>query len=155
MEIRTATTHDLEWLKVIQREIQQLHAAAHPEIFRSASDADLSSAMRKIIADPEQYAWVAAEKDALWGFAVAHITDTSENPYRQPARIGHVDQIAVLQSARRQGVGRALLAEIRHFMRQQGCASLVLDVLEFNVDALAFYRAEGFADLRRRLFSPL
>lgn len=155
MEIRTATPNDIESLKVIQREIQQLHVAAHPEVFCPANDEKLSVAMREIIADEDQYAWVAAEKNALLGFAVAHITDTSENPYLQPTRIGHIDQIAVLQSARRRGVGRALLAEIRRFARRQGCTSLMLDVLEFNADALAFYRAEGFADLRRRLSSPL
>lgn len=155
MEIRTATPNDIEPLKAIQREIQQLHVAAHPEIFRPASDEELSEVMRKIIADPEQHAWVADEQEALLGFAVARITDTSENPYRQPARIGHIDQIAVLQSARRRGVGHALIAEIRRFARLHSCTSLMLDVLEFNADALSFYRAEGFTDLRRRLSSPL
>ena len=113
MEIRTATANDLEALKIIQREVQQLHLAAHPEIFRPASDEELSAAMQSFLADAAQHVWVAAEKEALLGFAVAHIADTSGNPYRQPTRIGHVDQIAVRESARRQGVGRALLAEIR------------------------------------------
>ena len=62
-----------------------------------------------------------------------------------------MDQIAVLERARRRGVGHALLDAVRAFARKTGCSMMRLDVLDFNEDAKAFYLAVGFRPYRHRL----
>ncbi len=58
----------------------------------------------------------------------------------------NIHDIVVLQEARGQGVGQALLAAVEAEARRRGCCKLTLEVLSNNGRALASYRRFGFAD---------
>ncbi len=58
--------------------------------------------------------------------------------------------IAVEPAARRQGLGRALLAEVLAQAAARGAARLFLEVAADNAPALKLYRAAGFAEAGRR-----
>jgi GNAT superfamily N-acetyltransferase len=55
----------------------------------------------------------------------------------------YVAQFLVAPEWRRQGLGRALLAEAECLAREKGCVGVYLDT--FSPRALDFYRANGFA----------
>jgi ribosomal protein S18 acetylase RimI-like enzyme len=57
----------------------------------------------------------------------------------------NLHDIAVLPTARRKGVGRALLAAAQHKARALGCCKLTLEVLSNNHAAQALYQSAGFA----------
>lgn len=154
MEIRPATADDLDALVPLQREVQGLHVEAHPEIYRESTDDDLRAGMRHFLEQDQATIWVAWDGEAPLGFVVVLLKNL-EGPYRLPTRVLHVNQMGVSQHARRQGVGRALMAEVRAVARREGCQSLSLDVLEFNEEAKAFYASEGFEPFRLRMVCPL
>ncbi len=54
---------------------------------------------------------------------------------------GHIGRMAVLAVERRQGVGRALLQRLVRVARERGDPDIVLNA---QVQALPFYRANGF-----------
>jgi predicted GNAT family N-acyltransferase len=54
---------------------------------------------------------------------------------------GHIGRMAVLQSSRGQGVGKALLRALVEAARRRGDRQVVLSA---QVHAVGFYRAEGF-----------
>jgi len=58
--------------------------------------------------------------------------------------------IAVVPSARRSGVGRALMEDFLAEARAQGAREAWLEVSVENPGALALYRAYGFEDVRIR-----
>jgi ribosomal-protein-alanine N-acetyltransferase len=58
--------------------------------------------------------------------------------------------LAVLPGFRRKGIGRRLLDEALARGRAQGARQCWLELRASNQGALAFYRAQGFADSRRR-----
>jgi ribosomal protein S18 acetylase RimI-like enzyme len=58
---------------------------------------------------------------------------------------GWVNYLAVDESLRRAGLGRALMAEVESRLRQLGCPKLNLQVRNDNPTALAFYAKLGFA----------
>ncbi len=58
--------------------------------------------------------------------------------------------IAVAPTARRQGLGRALLAKIVAQAAGRGAARLFLEVAADNAPAITLYRAAGFAEAGRR-----
>jgi ribosomal protein S18 acetylase RimI-like enzyme len=62
----------------------------------------------------------------------------------------NIHDIAVTESWRRRGVGRALLLAIENIARERGCCKLTLEVLENNLSAHALYRQIGFGGYRLR-----
>lgn len=57
---------------------------------------------------------------------------------------GWVSYLAIAPDARREGIGRALMAEFESRLLALGCPKIGLQVREGNADALAFYAALGF-----------
>lgn len=58
---------------------------------------------------------------------------------------GHLLALAVDSQRRGQGIGRALLADVREHMRRQGAMRLKLDVRWDDPSARRFYARQGFA----------
>lgn len=54
--------------------------------------------------------------------------------------------LAVHPEARRQGIGRTLLAGFEGHARQKGAKQAFLEVAEQNQGAIALYRAQGYKD---------
>jgi ribosomal-protein-alanine acetyltransferase len=91
--------------------------------------------------DPERRRALVAETDAAFlGYAVAAVAGDTADLHR----------IAVAPAARRQGVARALLTELREVCRADGATRMLLEVSAANEGALAFYAAQGWVDLDRR-----
>ena len=68
------------------------------------------------------------------------------------ARRGHASRVAafcVSPEARKAGLGRRMLADALVRSRERGDVRTTLEVIEQNARAVAFYRAQGFTDLRR------
>ncbi|ARP51040.1 MULTISPECIES: ribosomal protein S18-alanine N-acetyltransferase [Caproicibacterium] len=63
---------------------------------------------------------------------------------------GYIDNIAVLPSARRQGVGRRLVQTLLSYAESQNGAFVTLEVRESNLPALTLYRSLGFLPVGRR-----
>ncbi|HEX3696525.1 MAG TPA: GNAT family N-acetyltransferase [Polyangia bacterium] len=55
----------------------------------------------------------------------------------------YLEDLFVLEDHRRQGVGQALLAEVRRIAEARGAGRLEWTVLDWNADAIAFYRRIG------------
>ncbi len=62
---------------------------------------------------------------------------------------GYIDNIAVRQEYRRQGVGRALLGAFMRYGREN-LAFLTLEVRPSNTTAIQFYMEHGFVQVGRR-----
>jgi len=58
---------------------------------------------------------------------------------------GYIVSMAVEPSARRRGVGRALLDAVSRRLEEQGVATVILHVDTNNAEAIALYRGAGFA----------
>ena len=54
-----------------------------------------------------------------------------------------IEDLFVLESHRRRGIGRALLARVARLAVERGCGRLEWSVLDWNGPALAFYRRLG------------
>lgn len=62
----------------------------------------------------------------------------------------HLLDVAVAAPLQRQGLGRRLLGRIGARAKQQGMASILLEVRPSNERALAVYRRYGYAEIGRR-----
>lgn len=62
-------------------------------------------------------------------------------------RRGWIHHLAVDASLRRQGVASALVAAVEEGLRARGCLKVNLLVRQANSEAIALYRALGYADM--------
>ena len=133
-------------------------------VIRAATPADCATILgfvRDLAAfEREPNAVVATEAllaDALFGVtpaAEALIADVAGKPVgfalffanfsTWTGRRGlYLEDLYVTPAARGAGVGRALLQHLARLAVERGCARLEWSVLDWNVDAIAFYRAVG------------
>jgi GNAT superfamily N-acetyltransferase len=109
----------------------------------------LEAHFRQRLADPAVTCLLAG--DPAQGYALCSLQDRPLSVFSPAVRRLMVDQIAVAPPARRQGLGRALLAAARALAREAGCDEILLDTWEANTEAHRFFQANGFAP-RRMLF---
>jgi [ribosomal protein S18]-alanine N-acetyltransferase len=83
----------------------------------------------------------AAEANAaIVGFAVAS----------QAGELAELESVAVSQSERRKGIGKALGQQVMDWSRTMGASELELEVRASSDGALALYRSLGFVEQGRR-----
>jgi len=119
----------------------------HPDLERvqDIERASLPGPHRTGVADQlEQaftHAWVATADDGTpAGFLVTWLV----------ADEVHVLDVASSPTARRMGVGRALMHQALEFARQNQARLIVLEVRRQNIPAVSLYRRLGFAIMRLR-----
>ncbi|HEX8240526.1 MAG TPA: GNAT family N-acetyltransferase [Allosphingosinicella sp.] len=92
-------------------------------------------------------AFVAERDGRLIGFAEASVRSVAEGAPSDPA--AYLEGIWVEPEDRRRGVGRALLAAVEAWARDQGLAWLGSDALLDNGDSHRWHLAAGFGEVER------
>ena len=148
--IRRMKPEDLSGLLALQREIQLLHQAGRPDLFRPDAVSYTEGAFFDILEDGNGRCAVCAALDRdgneteLVGFLFAKILRRRGHRNMNDEDILLADDLCVTEKCRRHGIGHALLDYAEAAARQAGCGRIVLDVFRFNGSALAFYRAMGY-----------
>lgn len=153
-----------------------MNPADPPLLIRPMVPADLDPVLALAAASPEAPQWpqniwasylppqphpallrtavVAVQHSTILGFACATLLPDSQPTDAQPAsrqqNLCELDSIAVHPSARRRGIGAALLREILAWAAAQRVRRLVLEVRASNAAALRLYQSLGLAEEGRR-----
>ena len=128
-----------------------------PIAIAAATPADIDAVAQLEVlafADPwTRQAFEAALKERYARFRVARSTDGSVVGYLIAWFIvdeGEIANVAVVPTARRHGVARALLEAITTEARESRIARLFLEVRDSNAAARALYASMGFTPIARR-----
>ena len=149
MNLRFAVEADLERVNALRRQVNDLHVAGKPEVFKPGFPPELRDFIHVIFAAPDQWILVAEEDGEILGFAVLHRIVRPETPFMHVRDFLDIDEFCVDEGHRRQGVATAMIDFIRGWAKEQGFTRLELNMWEFNREALAFYEAAGFTTYRR------
>ncbi|MBE2275072.1 MAG: GNAT family N-acetyltransferase [Rhodobacteraceae bacterium] len=148
--IRHATAADAATIAGLCVHMQGWHAAHYPEVFFPNPDpVALATHFAARLADPQVTCFLAGTP-AL-GYALCTRQDRPLSVFSPPVRRLMIDHVAVAPGARRQGLGRALLAAARDLAHEIGADEILLDTWAGNTAAHAFFRALGFAPRRMLL----
>ena len=155
IEIRPATADDAPAISALAAEVQTLHAAAHPAVFKPAGpDTFPAAAIRERMATAGHRFWVAVIAGEVAGYVYLVTQAEPETAWRYAAVVATLDQMGVAARHRYRGVGARLVAAVRDAAVAAGAAEVRLNVWAFNEDARAFYRRCGFARVQERLWLP-
>ena len=149
VEVRRAREDELERVNELRMQVNALHVAGKPEVFKPGFPEELRNYIYAIHKDPEQFIAVAEKDGTICGFAVLHHINRPENPFMKERDFLDIDEFCVDEAFRRQGIASEMIAFIREFAKEKGYHRIELNMWEFNQEALAFYEAAGFQTFRR------
>jgi len=143
--IRPAKEADIPALGRLMQSIQDLHAAAHPELFRPTLDpAATTSFFADVLADDRNLILVAESAGDAIGYIWCQERHGADSFYGLGAHTGYIHHIAVSAEQRRSGVGRRLIAEALARLTERGATRVGVDFWSFNHRARAFFTGLGF-----------
>jgi ribosomal protein S18 acetylase RimI-like enzyme len=135
VEIRPAGAGDIDALLIVERQCFNVPHYA----FYTFDRRDFEH----YLGDPDSLFLVAL----LDGRPAGYVLGPIETWRRPPA--GHIDSIAVLPQAQRQGIGSRLLQSFMRQARRYGCEVITLEVSIANEVGLTFFAKHGFRRVRR------
>ena len=149
MSVRFAKENELERVNELRRQVNELHVAGRPDIFKPGFPKELSDHVYTIRNDPKQRIVVCERGGLICGFAVLNHITRPETPFMKERDYLDIDEFCVDATYRRTGVGTELMQFLRSYAQELGFSKIELNMWEFNADALAFYEEIGFTTYRR------
>ena len=151
--VRAATERDIPRLVGLTRLAQDLHVAAHPDVFRPSSDLPgIDDLFSKSISDTNQHVLVAEVDGVAVGYLCATVEREPAHTFKRDTTRLYVQQIAVAADRRRRGVGRALFAAVEQIAQDQSINDIALDTWSFNEEAQDFFASLGFSVYKIKLW---
>jgi ribosomal protein S18 acetylase RimI-like enzyme len=152
--IRRAGEQDSDLLASLNADVQAIHAAAMPWLFKPPGpDTRPPAAVAALLARPENLIFIAEIDGIAPGYAYAEMVQRPQTPIHHAHDMAYLHHISVRPMHRRHGVGSALIRAVRAAATDIGIALIALDVWTFNDEARAFFRSHGFAVYNKKLWS--
>lgn len=96
----------------------------------------------KSLMDPEKIVLVAEDDQRK---PLGYVIASSVNKWRyRKVKTGELENMYIVPKARRQGIGRALIHELKEWLKTKGIDRLYVSAFVKNVQAIEFYQANGF-----------
>ncbi len=151
IKVRKAEHADLERVNLLRRQVNDVHVAGRPDIFRAGFCDEMRDRLYKVFED-DGFDVIVSETDGIiCGFAVIEYAVKPLSPYNNERKIFRIEEFGVDEACRRQGVASAMIDYLKGYAREQGYNKIELDVWEFNRPAVSFYEKVGFEPYRRYL----
>ena len=141
-KVRLASTADLESLVSLATAFRDHHGLAEP------SEADFRTSIARLLQDRDTeffLAWSAYD-----GTSLGYVQSRYRYSAWTAALEAELEDVFVVQAARRHGVGRQLVAYTIARATAKGCRTIGLNTNERNTGALALYQQLGLAAERAR-----
>ena len=92
LEVRLARENELERVNELRMQVNALHVAGKPDVFKPGFPEELRDHIHTIWMDPEQAIAVAEKDGYVCGFAVLHHICRAENPFMKERDFLDVDE---------------------------------------------------------------
>lgn len=143
---------DREKVNELAQQVHAMHVAWRPDIYEMVEEMYPQDRFSEEVARRQLY--VAKIGGQVTGYVLLKIRE-----YNWPGvvkrKVMLVDEIAVDDRCRNQGIGTAMMEEVRVLARAFGCTDLQLGVYPQNDAAVAFYQKCGFTirsiDMQRKV----
>ena len=144
MLIRRAEPRDLADINRLLYQVLEVHHKGRPDLFYGGVKKYTDEELLAIIADDNTPVFVAEnEFGAITGYVFGIFQQHKDSHILTDIKTLYVDDLCVDETARDQGVGRALYEFAVDFAKKSGCYNLTLNVWSCNESALRFYKKCG------------
>ncbi len=146
--VRRATLDDVKAIVALWRELMAVHYQVAPLVWTLSDDAEerYREHLGNMMQDPDRCLLVAEQEGTVVGYFVAQ--RGTRPPVLVPARRGVCEEICVASSARRRGVGKALVAEAMRWFESEGLPMAEVGYATDNPMSVPFWEGLGFRPYR-------
>lgn len=139
--LELARESDWEAVKRLSVQIHDLHAAWRPDIYYHCEE---PYPKEKFLEDMQNRSvYVAKLNGEVAGYVVLCVLQ-KDGPGTHLKKLLRLDSICVDEACRGQGIGKAMVMDVRALARAFGCRELLLGVHPENDAAVVFYQKCGF-----------
>ena len=147
--VRQGNNNDSSSVLGLLKLIAKLHKDGRPDVFANLESKYNYDEVYARLSKEENGVFVAEQNGAVVGYIFCDIIKEGDG------NTLYIDDLCVSPDARRMGVGRALMDFAAAYGKEKECRFLMLNVWEFNRNALDFYENYGFKTRSRHLEMPL
>lgn len=149
--VRFAEEKDLERINELRKQVNDVHVHGRPDLFKPGFCKEMRDLVYDMWGDENKNIIVSERDGVICGMVCVEYAVKPESPYNLERKIYHIQEVAVDEKFRRQGVGTELFEFIKRDAEERGFPKIEVDVWEFNESAAKFYEAVGFRVFRRFL----
>lgn len=146
--VRFAEEKALDKVNELRKQVNAIHVKGRPDIFKSGFGQELQNFVYVLLNDENRDILVVERDGVICGMACVEYVCKPETPYMMARDFYHVQEIAVDEAFRRQGVARELFEFMKEDAEKRKLNKIELDVWAFNESAIEFYAAMGFKEAR-------
>ncbi len=121
---------------------QAAHVAAYPERYIALSYEDAFHSISELV--ETDCFLVAVDGDEVLGYAITEYLNVESSLFLKQRQYCYLQQIGVITSYRKRGVGQILLAHIKKQCIARGITDIELDVWSFNQNGQQFFIQNEF-----------
>ena len=142
--VRRAVAADIERIMELLVQVDMVHHAGRPDLFRGPATKYSEEQLGEIIRDDSRPVFVCAdESGTVLGHAFCVHRQIVGDRVMTDVRTLYIDDICVDEAARGRHVGRALYEHVIAYAREQGFYNVTLNVWSCNEGAMRFYEKMG------------
>ena len=150
--IREAVRDDREKIKILQKQIADLHRKGRPDLFKEEARYFDEDSFNWRINEPTHFIFIAeSERGEVIGYAFAWLRYIRDHSSYLDRNELYIDDVCVLEKYQRQGIGRMLFNNLKEKAMANGCLTMELGVFSFNKEAIAFYESLGMTERIKRM----
>ena len=139
--LELAVDADREEVNNLARQVHAMHVAWRPDIYEMPEALYPEERFREAVRERSLY--VARLGGVIVGYVSVKLC-SYDWPGMVKRKVMCIDEIAVEESLRNQGIGTEMMGDIHALARAFGCTDLQLEVYPQNDAAVAFYEKCGF-----------
>ena len=139
--LELAREGDWEAVRRLSVQVHDLHAAWRPDIYYSCDEPYPKERFLQDIR--ERMVYIGKINGAIVGYVVLAVMQKGGAGTVEKKML-RLDSIVVGKQVRGQGIGKAIIADVRVLAKAFGCRELILGVHPENDGAVAFYQKCGF-----------
>ena len=144
MIVRKACENDIPGILDLLVQVDMVHHAGRPDLFKGPATKYNAEELAGIIADDSTPVFVCISGDGrVAGHAFCIHKQVKDDSVLTDIRTLYVDDICVDENMRRQHIGEALFAHVKEYAREEGFYNITLNVWTCNPGAMKFYESLG------------
>ena len=147
MSIRRAEEKDIEGIRKLLYQVNQVHADGRPDLFKSGGVKYTEEELKEIINDRTRPVYVYDEDEIILGYAFIWYEQTKESTSTYAVKSMYIDDLCVDETARGKSVGKQLFEFLKEEAKREACDRITLHVWECNPNAYGFYEHLGMKPL--------
>lgn len=147
MLVRRAGEADIDAILELLVQVDMVHHAGRPDLFKGPATKYSAEELEKIIKDDRTPVFVCVDDDEGDGKVLGHafciLEEYTGDRLMTDRRTLYIDDICVDEAARGRHVGKTLYKHAEEYAVSIGCYNVTLNVWECNPGARRFYEAMG------------